>query len=256
MLNKRERYKVLKFFRICSNLGPFPIQVDLETWEVKPASTVKRCVCFVSYVLFVLHGLYKSGSLVYTYLFVPDAQLHQLIIHANLVMTSTMVAFWYYILYVKSPGLLAAYVKMTLLGNIGGERIKQWVQNSMRAIYWFGCVGTDLGENDESDSRPWRSRLREYSLQDLIAAGVPTILAMTLVFIVAAYAYDQSMRVLVYAALPGHLQTWASFGLCLLEEIRFLGVLMTTAPPIWLLQVISFDLVCNLLRLSIRKIQK
>ena len=69
----------------------------------------------------------------------------------------------------------------------------------------------------------------------------------------AAMVYDPSMKLLLYAALPTHLQNQTSFGLCLLEEIRFLVVITETATPVWQLQVISFDLVSNQLRPLMQK---
>ena len=72
----------------------------------------------------------------------------------------------------------------------------------------------------------------------------------------ATMVYDPTMRLLLYAALPPRLQNWATFGLCLLEEIRFLLVMTSVAIPIWQVQVISFDLVCNQLRLVTQGLEK
>ena len=64
------------------------------------------------------------------------------------------------------------------------------------------------------------------------------------------------MRLLLYAALPYHLQNWATFGLCLLEEIRFMLIFIATVTPVLQVQVISFDLVTNQLQLLMQSIKR
>ena len=123
MLNKRERYQVLKSLSVYCKVGPLPFEVDLATWELKESSTGKKWLCFVSNICFVLHVMYKCGSLAYAYLFVSDVQLYQLIIHLIAAMSSVMVAFWYHVMCWRSPVMFAKFAKMTLVGNVEGKRL-------------------------------------------------------------------------------------------------------------------------------------
>ena len=86
-------------------------------------------------------------------------------------------------------------------------------------------------------------------MQDLIAIGLPYMGIMAILVICAALVYDPSMRLLLYTALPSRLQNWATFGLCLLEEIRFLVVFAAIGIPVLQLQVIIFNNILLLIRL-------
>lgn len=121
MLNKRERYGFVKVFRICCVVLLFPVEVDLKSWQLKKSSALRRCICLVAYSFFLLHTLYKIGSLVHTFFFEPTVQLHQLLIHVVVAIASVMCAFWYYEVFIRDPALFAEYFKMTLLGNTGGK---------------------------------------------------------------------------------------------------------------------------------------
>lgn len=123
MLNLQEREKVLESIIIACNLAPLPLQVNLGSRELEPASKRKKCICTVSYNLFVLHALYKACGLAYSILFESNVQLHQLVIHAIVALASILFALWYYMVYVSCPALFATFIKMTLVGNIGGERL-------------------------------------------------------------------------------------------------------------------------------------
>ena len=138
MLNKGERFKVLKFFRVCSIVGQLPVEVDLTNWQIRAPPIKKRCVSAILYSFLLLHTLYKAGTLVHAYFCVPDAQLHQLLIHAVVAAATTLYSYWYYVAYIQDPALFAAYFKMTLLGNIGPDdfhscpiRVQCYVENSM-----------------------------------------------------------------------------------------------------------------------------
>ena len=116
-------------------------------------------------------------------------------------------------------------------------------------------AGTGMDQSDELEKH-WIARLREYSLQDLIAKNLSYMNVFCAALIVATYVYDPSMRLLLYSALPSRLQNWATFGLCLLEEIRFVLICVATGGPMFLLHTISFELICTQLRLTMRKIEK
>ena len=121
MLNKSERYKVLKTWKHFSVLGPLPVEVDLTNWRLKVPKIRKLWISVVSYILFGLHSLLVTSSLVYNFLFVPDLQLHQVMIHAVIAFASVMSTFWYYLVYAQDPGLFAKYAELTLVGNVGGK---------------------------------------------------------------------------------------------------------------------------------------
>ena len=61
--------------------------------------------------------------------------------------------------------------------------------------------------------------------------------------IVVCMVYDPTMKMLLYSGLPVQYQNWFVAGICFVEELRFLLILLGVAVPIWQFQVIAFDLV-------------
>ena len=59
--------------------------------------------------------------------------------------------------------------------------------------------------------------------------------------IVACMVYDPTMKMLLYAALPEKYQNWLSFGVCILEEIRFLFIITGLAVPTLQRQIVAFQ---------------
>ena len=123
MLNKAERFRVLKLYRICCNIGLLPFEVDLTSWELKKTSKIKRFICFISFSSFFLHGLYKIGSLAHSYFLNPNVQPHQLVLHALVAMVCALAIFWYNKVYITDTALYAKCFNITLRGNVGGKRL-------------------------------------------------------------------------------------------------------------------------------------
>ena len=94
---------------------------------------------------------------------------------------------------------------------------------------------------DGSVRQPWRKRLVECSLQDLIAIYMPPMVLCAEGFIGACYIYDPTLSLLLYSALPAKYQSWSTFMACFIEEIRLLLICAGVAVPGLQLQVISFD---------------
>ena len=67
---------------------------------------------------------------------------------------------------------------------------------------------------------------------------------------------NPSMKYLLYATLPKERQMWATFGILLLEELRYLTVICALAALVWLLQVIAIDLATNQLQLVLEFMQR
>ena len=66
------------------------------------------------------HALYKAVRLLFSLFLLSDpTPLHQLIIHADVVGASAMLAFWYYLLFTKYPDVFVGILQMTLTGNFG-----------------------------------------------------------------------------------------------------------------------------------------
>ena len=70
----------------------------------------------------------------------------------------------------------------------------------------------------------------------------------------AAGIYYPGLHLLLYNGLPEKYQTWLSFTILLLEEMRYIVTLYVIAVPMWILQLIAFDLVNTRLRLLIHSI--
>ena len=103
--------------------------------------------------------------------------------------------------------------------------------------------------NEETN---WIRRLKQCSLQDLIALLLPYLFACGTLAMVSLYVYDPTIKLLVYASLPQTYQNWFTLGICLLQELQVglvcLGILGTT----WQLQVTSFDLISGQLHVMLR----
>ena len=89
----------------------------------------------------------------------------------------------------------------------------------------------------------WYIRLREYSLQDLIALSVPYMIILLVVAIGTCYISDPSMPVLLYSGLPKSYQSWLTFVVLFVQEMRLLLTLGSVFTPVIQLQVLSFDAV-------------
>ena len=120
MLSLKERHKVLGFLRYCSICCPLPITVDLESGSVRngSGSKWKAWDSMGSYVLFLSHVLYKGLSLLYTLWYFPDTPLHQKMIHFIVVSPAVMMAYWYYLLFIKYSDVNAGFTKITLDASV------------------------------------------------------------------------------------------------------------------------------------------
>ena len=87
--------------------------------------------------------------------------------------------------------------------------------------------------------------MQEKSLQDLIAIFLPYMALLAVLVIGACYALDPTMKLLLYSALPARYQNCLTFAICLLEEIRILGIFAGTVTPVFQSQIIAFDLVSD-----------
>ena len=179
----------------------------------------------------------------------PGTPLYQLIIHLMLVGVSIMVAFWYYILYIKYADVYAKFVEMTLtLNSTGGmsSSSKQTMECNKSTVDFSYYLGLGVikslrwpGFRDENR----KNKLWERSLQDLIAIYVPYMIMAGVVTILACFTYDPTMKYLLYNALPETRKNWITFWICMLEEIRVLLVDSGLVISVFQVQVIAFDLV-------------
>ena len=119
MLNKSERFEVLRMFRYWCMLGWLPAEVNLSTWEIlPPADRLKTWRCLIWFFLFALHAIYKMVALVYW--LKVGIPFHEAVVHAVLAACMPVAIYWYYVLYIKYPRLFGVYVSMTLTGNDDG----------------------------------------------------------------------------------------------------------------------------------------
>ena len=206
--------------------------MDVQSWDVRPGTDTKwkAWACSGSYVLFLAHTLYKVTSLIHTLAFGrSDVPLHQLMIHSHVVSGATMVAYWYYLLYIRHAHVNAAFARITLIGD----------GDSMASN-----VGTTVAEVKEGGGQ----RLWERPLQDLIALLMPYMTPVVAVMIGACILYDPTMNMLLYSALPGSHQNWLTFGICFLEEMRFIGLCVGISVLTLQRQIIAFDFITTRLR--------
>ena len=122
MLNKRERHHVFTCLHYFYIVGLFPVEANLDSMEVHPGlkSGWKKLASHASCVILFAHALYKIGSLVHAFAFLQGTPLYQMLIHIILAGASATLLFWYYVLYIKSPGINAAFVTSTLTAAAAG----------------------------------------------------------------------------------------------------------------------------------------
>ena len=130
MLSLKERQQVLKFYRLVSIVGLFPVSVDPEKWEIRSGcgSKWKFLASIVSLTLFGVHAAYKCLSLLYAFHLYPTTPLYKLLIHAEFVMTSVIFAFWGYIMYVKDGHLHSQLAGLIVTARITEGTFKEFVR--------------------------------------------------------------------------------------------------------------------------------
>lgn len=103
MLNKKERRQVLLFLNYCTTFCLLPVQVDVQSWNVRPGTDTKwrARVCNGSYALFIAHASFKAISLLYVLYFCSHVPLHQLLIHGQVAWAGVMFGYWYFLLYIE-----------------------------------------------------------------------------------------------------------------------------------------------------------
>ena len=125
MLTDVEKRKVVRNIRLCSILNP--VQVDVERAELKRnLPQWKERILLLSFALLVLNAAYKTLGLLYILLLEEGGTpVLEIVVHITLAEASTLVAFWYYILFYRSPEVHAAVVKLTL-GSADCEGRNEW----------------------------------------------------------------------------------------------------------------------------------
>ena len=251
MLTLEERIRVAistsYLFRICS----LPATIDAKTGRFCPGSGTiwTDWACKMFYSLFTAHTAYKISSLVFGLLFSQNKiPLHQIIIHLTVAAVPVMIVFWYYWIFINYPGIFLGIMEISLTPR------DEWGKRSalqeilivvtVNLVFDSGLLG--MGNKPtlvpvKYEGRRWYARLLEHSLQDLIAIYLPHMLLCGVALIGVCYAYDPTLRLLLYAALPGGYQCWQTFTICLVEEMRLVLMCVGVGVPVLQLQVISFD---------------
>ena len=101
-----------------------------------------------------------------------------------------------------------------------------------------------LSDGEEDGNHPQKKGWRRFwgrSLQELIVICLPAMCIPTVSAIAACFLYDPGMKVLVFSVLPEKHKNWLSFGVCWLEELRMLFMIVGIAVPVFQVQVITFD---------------
>ena len=93
----------------------------------------------------------------------------------------------------------------------------------------------------ENEAKRWLERVLECSFQDLLAIWLPYMVLCAASIVTTCTIYDPTMKLLLYAALPENCQTWLSFVICLVQEMRVLLMCIGLAVPTWQIQIIAFQ---------------
>ena len=79
------------------------------------------------------------------------------------------------------------------------------------------------------------------TLQEHLALWIPHIILSTIVLVLACFLYDPTLKLLLYSAIPERYQNWLSFGICYLEEARFILIQAGLEIPVCQLQLTTFE---------------
>ena len=123
MLNSRERWNFLELLHHICTLKLLPLDIRLKTWEIGPVvgNTLTAWTYKAAFASFLAHVSYQGVTFTHVLLFCRrTTPLYQSLIHAEFAIGSVMLAFWYYVLYIKYPSVNAALWRMTLTGDIAG----------------------------------------------------------------------------------------------------------------------------------------
>ena len=93
-------------------------------------------------------------------------------------------------------------------------------------------------------AKPWWVRI---SLQDIIALYAPHMVLAAVVSATAVMAYDPTLKILLYSALPHEWRTFTVFSFCLAEEVRNLVLMGMIAVPVLQIHVMTSDLLVQTL---------
>lgn len=108
----------------------------------------------------------------------------------------------------------------------------------------------ELALEDQSKKSRLR-RLKEFTPHDVYTLTIPYLLSSAVASIIVAYICFPSLSVLMYSSIPKRYQNWMTWTVLILEDSRCLAVLICIGIPMWLLQVMNFELVIHRLeRLS------
>ena len=248
MLNKAERFQVLRMIRFWCKLGWLPVEVDLSKWEMRPRASTWKChFCFFVYAV---HTFYKLCASVYWLnIGVP---LHEAVIQLILTVTMVVTVYWYYVVYIKNPQFFGFYLSMTLTG----KQIGKWKDKIPRGhVIIILCVGYEAA-GDTQKARSWSCRLKEYTVQDIFAMSLPYTFLLSILTVMLTLIFNPSIKYMLYAAIPLEHQTIITFGILLFEELRMLIAGVSMMIPILTAQVLSFDLVRNKLQQLIDSMQR
>ena len=228
--------------------GLLPLQVNVDSWEIRPEakSLWKKWTCHVSFGVLLLNTLYKNGSLVYEFVFAQDTPLHQTVIHMVLAGASAMMSFSYYIQHVRFPGTFVKFAGMTLKANVTGSKhtLELCSSNRFDFLCRYNILNTEsMPSLEKMEGKRWIHRLMERSPQDLIALGLPYMFIISILIISVSFAYDPTMKLLLYALVPETWKTWPWVWGCFTVEFHFFVMFAPIACPTWQLQVISFELI-------------
>ena len=254
MLTLDERAQVVKVLHYFCSFHLFPVRVDTERWELCPGAGAlwRTLACSISYGLFVANTSYKVGSLLYVLFLTEGTPLHQIMIHGILAVGFLMIAFWYYVLFIKHADVNAQFVRTTLTCEIGKDSRGYPMKFTQFTLIDFtlSChiLGTQPTILDVPEATQQHHSLRQRSLQDLIAIWMPHMVLMAAVTVGACYLYDPTMKQLLYSALPESYKNWVSFGILWTEEVRLTLFATGLAIPVWQVQILAFDLATEKLR--------
>ena len=220
MLSFKERKRILQLLSFFTTVTPLPIEVNARAAKATPGaeSKWKAWACKIAHSLFLLNSLYKNFMLIYSVFILRDVPLYQIMIHAILASACAIFSYWYYVECIEHADVTAGFRNLTVNMKVVASAL----------------------ENKKMYGRQ-ELRLWERPLQDLMTIYLPHGVIGACVCILLSFAYEPSMKLLLYAALPGPFQNGLTFWMCMIEETRWLMFMVALIIPVWQTQLTAFE---------------
>ena len=143
-----------------------------------------------------------------------------------------MIIVWYMILILCNPKLYASFISLTF--SNGQTNREQWKAVGKAKRGFRGRLGY------RKILRRWLRRINGDFCEELFALYAPHGCLLTVIVTTASYVHDPNLKMILYSALPPRWKQAGIFVLLLIEELRYLLMLVAVGLPVYQMQLLFF----------------